>query len=351
MNLLPELNLALNDLLDAFAGRFGGAETPRSNEAYVRVPADLVAACCAHLYRKWDARLVSLFADDVRAAGEGFALYYVFALDAAHGFIVLRASVAADKPEFNSLTDAVHAVNWQEREIQDLFGIKLLGHPNPRRCALHDDWPDVHPLRKDFDLRTVLPPASRARGTGSARWRGRASSRCPSAPCTRASSSPAIFSSAWRASPSSTCSCGCSTRTRARRSCSRALPVAHGVRLAESISGDSGFAHATAFCHAVERAAGVEAPPRARALRTVCLELERLYNHIGDMGAICTDVAFVTANMHAMRLKEAVLRANEQLTGSRLLRGMACLGGVRFDLDPRRQGAIDRAPGLAPAGI
>ena len=93
------------------------------------------------------------------------------------------------------------------------------------------------------------------------------------------------------------------------------------------------FAHATAFCHAIERAAGVEAPPRARALRTLCLELERLYNHIGDIGAICTDVAFVTANMHAMRLKERVLRVNEQLTGNRLLRGMACLGGVRFDLD------------------
>ena len=50
------------------------------------------------------------------------------------------------------------AVNWQEREVQDLFGLKLIGHPNPRRCALHDDWPEVHPLRKDFDLRTQLPP-------------------------------------------------------------------------------------------------------------------------------------------------------------------------------------------------
>src|SRR5437762_5266826 len=111
------------------------------------------------------------------------------------------------------------------------------------------------------------------------------------------------------------------------------LPIPHCVRLAESISGDSSFAHATAFCHAIERASGIEAPPRARALRTICLELERLYNHIADIGAICTDVAFVTANMHAMRLKEMVLRVNERLTGNRLLRGMASLGGVRFDFD------------------
>src|SRR5207302_615657 len=60
-------------------------------------------------------------------------------------------------------------------------------------------------------------------------------------------------------------------------------------------------------------------------------ELERLYNHIADIGAICTDVAFVTANMHAARLKERILRMNETLTGNRLLRGMSCLGGVRFD--------------------
>src|SRR6266568_9168309 len=119
------------------------------------------------------------------------------------------------------------------------------------------------------------------------------------------------------------------------------MPVAHGVRLAESISGDSSFAHATAFCHAVERAAAVEAPPRACALRTACLELERIYNHLADIGAICTDVAFVTANMHAMRLKEQVLRVNEQLTGNRLLRGMACIGGVRFDFDTEQIRALE----------
>src|SRR5262249_40846792 len=98
------------------------------------------------------------------------------------------------------------------------------------------------------------------------------------------------------------------------------LPMPHCVRLAEGISGESSFSPSTAFCHAVERAAEVEAPPRARALRTVCLELERVYNHVADIGAICTDVAFVTAHMHAMRLKERVLQVNEQLTGNRLLR-------------------------------
>ena len=58
-------------------------------------------------------------------------------------------------------------------------------------------------------------------------------------------------------------------------------------------------------------------------MRTILLELERLYNHVADIGAIATDVGFVVANAHAARLREMLVRLNEELTGSRLLRGMA----------------------------
>ena len=67
------------------------------------------------------------------------------------------APVSADHPEFPSLSAQLPAVNWQEREIQDWFGLKAVGHPHPRRVALHDNWPDVHPLRKDFPLERNRP--------------------------------------------------------------------------------------------------------------------------------------------------------------------------------------------------
>ena len=105
------------------------------------------------------ARLVAVFAED-RVAAEGvFYNYYVFEQPrrsllpdpaGAHSGRRRRASPRSP-PE-------LPAVNWQEREIQDWFGIEAEGHPNPRRVALHDNWPDVHPLRKDFPLDTVLPP-------------------------------------------------------------------------------------------------------------------------------------------------------------------------------------------------
>src|SRR5262249_33342460 len=110
------------------------------------------------------------------------------------------------------------------------------------------------------------------------------------------------------------------------------MDPARGVVLAERISGDSSVAHALAFAMAIERCAGIEAPDRAAYLRVMLQELERLYNHIADVGAICTDTGFAVANAHAMRLREEVLRLNGRLTGHRLLRGAIVPGGVAIDL-------------------
>ena len=158
MNFLPAANHLLTEVQQRFDDRLDAVRVVRSDEVYFHAPMELVAGFSAHLYKKWDARLVSVFADDARETEKVFHLYYIFALDAHRVFFILRVPVPRENPEFTSLANAIPAVSWQEREIQDLFGLKLIGHPNPRRCALHDDWPDVHPLRKDFALRTQLPP-------------------------------------------------------------------------------------------------------------------------------------------------------------------------------------------------
>jgi Ni,Fe-hydrogenase III large subunit/Ni,Fe-hydrogenase III component G len=339
MNILPTLQPVLNEVTQRFGERLSAPRVERPDEIYFHATMDLVSGLCGHLYKRWNARLVSVFAEDARADEREFHLYYIYALDAAHGFIILRVPVSPDQPEFASLTNAIHAVNWQEREVQDLFGIKLVGHPNPRRCALHDDWPEVHPLRKDFDLHTKLPPFTGVRH----KFReveGEGVFQVPVGPVHAGIIEPGHFLFSVAGEPVLYLQLRMFYVHKGTEKLFENLPIPHCVRLAESISGDSSFAHATAFCHAIERAAGVEAPPRARALRTLCLELERLYNHVADIGAICTDVAFVTANMHAMRLKERVLRVNEELTGNRLLRGMACLGGVRSDFEAEQLHAL-----------
>jgi Ni,Fe-hydrogenase III large subunit/Ni,Fe-hydrogenase III component G len=329
------------DLQKRFRHRFDAIHSPRPNETYVHAKMDLVPAFAAHLYKNWKGRLVSLFADDARQTESTFHLYYVFAIDADHGFIILRVPVPAEKPEFASLTNAIPAVNWQEREIQDLFGLNLIGHPNPRRCVLHDNWPTVHPLRKDFDLRAQLPPFQGERHKMRP-VEGEGVFQVPVGPVHAGIIEPGHFLFSVAGEPVLYLQLRLFYTHKGTEKLFENLPLSHCVRLAESISGDSSFAHSMAFCHAVEAVAKVEAPPRARFVRSICLELERLYNHIADIGAICTDVAFVTANMHCMRLKERVLRINESLTGNRLLRGMICPGGVRFDFDAKQLEALSQ---------
>jgi len=348
MNDLPSVTGIMAEVQERFGDRLSAVRVNSRDEIYFDAGMDLVAGFTAHLYKKWDARLVGIFADDARATDRVFHLFYVYALDAARVFFVLRVPLTPDKPEFASLSNALPAADVQEREIQDLFGLKLIGHPNPRRCALHDDWPEVYPLRKDFDLRTRLPEFHGERHKFR-KVEGEGVFQVPVGPVHAGIIEPGHFLFSVAGEPVLYLQLRLFYTHKGTEKLFEHLPVSHGVRLAESISGDSSFAHATAFCHAIERAAGVEAPPRARTLRTLCLELERIYNHIGDIGAIATDVAFVVANMHAMRLKERVLRLNEWLTGNRLLRGMACLGGVRTDWDREQIQALEKlAVELAP---
>jgi Ni,Fe-hydrogenase III large subunit len=105
-----------------------------------------------------------------------------------------------------------------------------------------------------------------------------------------------------------------------------------GLELAERISGDTTVGHSLAYCQALEALAGTEVPERARFLRVILLELERLYNHIADFGAIANDTGFAFAHAHCFRLRERLLRLNKQLTGNRLLRGGIVPGGVGCDL-------------------
>ena len=135
----------------------------------------------------------------------------------------------------------------------------------------------------------------------------------------RASSSPGIFVLAWPASRCSICRCGSSTCTKAPRSASSACPWRHGLFLAESISGDTAVGHALAYAHAIERLPSIEVPARARSLRVILLELERLYNHIADIGALATDVAFTVPASQAQALRERLVRLQQRLFGTRLL--------------------------------
>ncbi|HEY5064523.1 MAG TPA: nickel-dependent hydrogenase large subunit [Xanthobacteraceae bacterium] len=110
--------------------------------------------------------------------------------------------------------------------------------------------------------------------------------------------------------------------------------------LAARISGDSTVAYGIAFAHAVEAALKIEPPPRARYLRALMAELERLSNHLGDIGAICNDASFALMHAHCGILRERMLRAADAAFGHRLMMDRVVPGGVTADLDAAGTAAI-----------
>jgi Ni,Fe-hydrogenase III large subunit len=110
-------------------------------------------------------------------------------------------------------------------------------------------------------------------------------------------------------------------------------PVMDGHRLAARISGDSAVAFSWAYCQAAEGMAGQRVPRRAEWLRALALELERIGNHLGDLGALGNDAGFAFGLIQFGRLKELLLRAIQRAFGQRYLLDFVGPGGTRVDLD------------------
>jgi Ni,Fe-hydrogenase III large subunit len=118
-------------------------------------------------------------------------------------------------------------------------------------------------------------------------------------------------------------------------------PIEQAAKLAGRASGDSTVAYALAFAAAVEAALGLAPPPRARRLRALMAELERLANHLGDIGAVCNDAAFAIMHAHCGVLREQTLRAAQAAFGHRLMMDCVVPGGVSVDLAETGRVAIN----------
>jgi Ni,Fe-hydrogenase III large subunit len=117
-------------------------------------------------------------------------------------------------------------------------------------------------------------------------------------------------------------------------------PPARRLLLAETVAGDTSVGHATAYCMNEEALGGTDVPLVALALRGIGLELERLANHTGDLGALCGDVGFLPGASYFGRLRGEFLNLTLELSGNRMGRGFIVPGGVRFHIPPAERSSV-----------
>ena len=312
----------------------GAVRETRPGELLLETTAAALPEFADRITSHLSGRLMSLFASDERDATGQFLLHHVWFLPNLRSFLHLVAPVLPSEPSYPSIAAKYPVANWFEREVMDLFGLVPKGHPNPTRVALHDDWPDgAWALRKEFPYDRTVP-----RVTGDFHpfrpVTGEGVFQVPVGPVHAGIIEPGHFRFGVAGEPVLYLQLRLFYVHKGIEKRFERLPWGHGLFLAQSISGDTAVGHALAYAHAIERLADITVPARSRSLRVVLLELERLYNHIADIGAIATDVAFTVPASRAQALREGLVRLQDQLFGTRLLRGTIALGGVTRDLRP-----------------
>jgi Ni,Fe-hydrogenase III large subunit/Ni,Fe-hydrogenase III component G len=298
-------------------------------------PTELDTAAAALLSDGYRLGLVAAHDD-----GPRLRIVYLFLAGAPDRRTELHVEIPADDPQLPSLAHHSFAAGRFEREMADLFGVVPAGHPAPKRLVRHAHWPEHwHPMRHNageppaFDA-TASYPFVTVEGPGVY--------EIPVGPVHAGIIEPGHFRFSVVGETILKLKARLWFLHRGIEKLFEGRTPAEALGLAERISGDSAAAHSVAFCLAVEDALGSAVPGTAHRLRALLVELERLYNHAADLGALANDVGFGLANAHAQRVREQLLRVNDAVTGHRLLRGAVMPGGcsLRGLPDPAELRAI-----------
>lgn len=340
---------------DDFISRAGVADAVCLDDRIVLIRAKNVVEVSKKLL-SLSPRYSTCIGIDHRPISRSYLVHHVLALDREGLYIVLEARAHDPDPRVESITSLYPAANWHEREVMDMLGIRFIGHPEPYRLILPDDWPEnVYPLRKDYpyDKKPVEPaeimdhPTPRHYTVSSGGRTGVSGAEIPLGPYHPALHEPEyyelivegerIVEARYR---------GFFVHRGMEKLAESRLTVNQVPFLAERICGICGYTHATAYCQAVEKAADIRVPARAEYIRSILLEIERIHSHLLWFGVAFHLLGFDTGFMATWRLREKIMDLAELLTGNRKTYGLNLVGGVRRDIDEAKAKAVEEALGL-----
>src|SRR3990170_4200683 len=275
------------------------------------------------------ARLVALWGSDETTRGGAYALHLALAFRS--GLLWLTLPLAREHPRYPSIADIYPCANRMQRAAYDLLGIHAQDSPDQRKWVRHRAWPGgVFPLRKAFPIGTSFPPSDDRYPF--VKVEGEGVHEIPVGPVHAGTIEPGHFRLSIVGEGVLRLEERLGYKHKGIEKRFEQMTLAEGAKLAGRVSGDSTVAYAWAYAMAVEGASGTEPPGRALGLRGIMLELERIANHLGDLGYLANDVALSFGFFQFWRLKEDLLRLNAELFGHRYLMDRIVPGGVACDL-------------------
>ena len=286
---------------------------------------------CLTLHKILPSPVMMLFACDERKERKSFVIHCIFVDFRNSQWIIVSMDIPQENPSFDTLAKSMHSATIFEREIWEMFGIEPKDNPDLRRLRLHDEvWPEGnYPLRKDFKV----IQAANLSDYNFSRVEGEGVFEVPVGPVHAGIIGSGHFRFSVAGEPIINLELRLGFTHRGVEKLFEGKLYTDAVGLSECVSGDSSFAHSLAFTQAAEKISGVIVPVQTNILRAIFLELERMHNHVNDIGGMAMDVGFSFPHAYASIIKEAILQLNEKLSGNRYLRKINVVGGVTQDID------------------
>lgn len=294
-----------------------------------------------HTYNNLDGFFLTMCGTDAGPTQDYFLLDYVLGWYEKSLLLIIRSKIPKADSKYPSIVPFISCADWYEREAKESLGIIPIGHPDPKKLLLSDDWPEGEfPLRKDYDYK-ARPSHLRESGF-QFDYPANDLNIIPYGPYHFAIHEPIYFRFFVNGEKIESAQIRAGFNYRGlEKVAENRLTYETIPFMAERICGICGSTHSECYAQALEKSANIGIPERAKSIRIIVLEIERIHSHLLWFGFASHMIGFDSGLMQFFRVREKDMILAEILTGNRKTYGMITPGGVRRDItDTRRKRSL-----------